>query len=541
MISRVKALEEENKELKSEIEQLKARLEYALEANEKLLKSIYGKKSERVSHDPNQLTLFDLDDFTSVLREDAHDEVEETVVIQSYTRKKKRPSREEQLDSLPQVDEEHGLDTSHCPDCCGEYIRIGKELKSREAVYQPAQLYCVNHYQISYRCNCVKEENGNQLITKSQTPKPLLTHSMASASIVAEVAYQKIEQKVPTYRQEPYWIRLGLSVSRTELSNWLILTSEYYLEEMANLIKEELITSDHLHVDETTYNVLEAKEKTTNYMWVMVSPKHSLSPMVYYHYNDSRESAVITDLLENFEGYLQCDMYQAYPKVIGAIIVACWAHLRRKFKEVNPKQNKDKGKARQGMAYCDKLFRLEAKWENERISGEALMAKRQTELKPVMDEFFSWIKRIHYLEHSALGKAINYAKNHEEKLRNVLKDPRLVLDNNQAERAVKSLVLGRKNYLFSATRRGAKSLAVYLTLMETANRNGLDPRLYIEYLLERLPQVTSLEKSTLEAYLPWNEEVKEKCYSPFQREPRYLEEYKRSLKREKKSKESEVA
>jgi hypothetical protein len=160
---------------------------------------------------------------------------------------------------------------------------------------------------------------------------------MASASIVAEVAYQKIEQKVPTYRQEPYWIRLGLSVSRTELSNWLILTSEYYLEEMANLIKEELITSDHLHVDETTYNVLEAKEKTTNYMWVMVSPKHSLSPMVYYHYNDSRESAVITDLLENFEGYLQCDMYQAYPKVIGAIIVACWAHLRRKFKEANPK------------------------------------------------------------------------------------------------------------------------------------------------------------------------------------------------------------
>ncbi len=163
-----------------------------------------------------------------------------------------------------------------------------------------------------------------------------------------------------------------------------------------------------------------------------------------------------------------------------------------------------------GLAYCDRLFALENDWAD--LSSEERLHKRQTELAPLMDEFFDWCRNQSILPGSKLGRAIEYSLKYEELFKAVLQDGRLVLSNNVAERAIKSLVMGRKNWLFSQSFEGAKATAIILSLLETAKRHGLDSEKYITYLLDNLPNEESLaKKEILEAYLPWTERIQNNC------------------------------
>lgn len=133
-------------------------------------------------------------------------------------------------------------------------------------------------------------------------------------------------------------------------------------------------------------------------------------------------------------------------------------------------------------------------------------------MKPIMDEFFDWCRENNVLPASKLGRAIEYSLKYETTVRTILEDGNLVLSNNLAERVIKSLVMGRKNWLFSQSFEGAQSSAIIMTLLETAKRNGLDPEKYMNYLLTHLPNEPILEnKVVLEAYLPWNKIVQENC------------------------------
>ncbi|HEM6388267.1 TPA: transposase, partial [Streptococcus suis] len=146
------------------------------------------------------------------------------------------------------------------------------------------------------------------------------------------------------------------------------------------------------------------------------------------------------------------------------------------------------------------------------LSSEERLHKRQTELAPLMDEFFDWCRNQAVLPGSKLGTAIEYSLNYEATFRTVLSDGDLVLSNNMAERAMKTLVMGRKNWLFSQSFEGAKSTSVILSLLETAKRHGLDAEKYMTYLLEHLPNEETLaKKEVLEAYLPWKEKIKRAC------------------------------
>ena len=216
--------------------------------------------------------------------------------------------------------------------------------------------------------------------------------------------------------------------------------------------------------------------------------------------------------LSDFSGYLHCDMWQAYKQLSSATLVGCWAHVRRKFMEAVPPTTKGKSLSKQGVHYCNKTFTLESSWEN--LSNEERYQRRQRELKPLFEEFFDWCRNNQpmVLPGSKLGKAVAYALNHEETFKNVLLDGKLVLSNNQAERAIKTLVIGRKNWLFSQSFEGAQTSAIILSLIETAKRNNLDPEKYIEYLLDKLPNEETLtDKERLSAYLPWTKEVQGAC------------------------------
>ena len=184
-------------------------------------------------------------------------------------------------------------------------------------------------------------------------------------------------------------------------------------------------------------------------------------------------------------------------------------HIRRKFFEANPKNNITSLSAK-GLNYCNRLFQLEQEWDC--LPVEERYQKRQEEMKPIMDEFFDWCREHSVLPGSKLGKAIEYSLKYESTFRTILEDGNLVISNNLAERAIKSLVIGRKNWLFSQSFEGAQSSAIIMTLLETAKRNGLDSEKYINYLLTNLPNEDTLEKNEiLEAYLPWNKNIQETC------------------------------
>ena len=353
--------------------------------------------------------------------------------------------------------------------------------------------------------------NETDKIIKAPVPKAALAHSYGSSSIIAHTIYQKYELKVPAYRQENDWQKLGLPIHRQDLINWHMKVTDYYFKPVYSLLKEILLTQAVLHADETSYRVLESDTQKT-YYWTFLSGKQEKKPITFYHHDPHRSSQVATDFLGNYSGYLHCDMWQAYKQLPEATLVGCWAHVRRKFKEAVPPTTKGKSLSKQGVHYCNQMFTLEKSWEN--LSNEERHQKRQEKLKPLFDEFFKWCRTNQplVLPGSKLGRAIAYALNHEDTFKNVLLDGKLVLSNNLAEQAIKTLVIGRKNWLFSQSFEGAQSSAIILSLIETAKRNNLDPEKYIEYLLDKLPNEENLtDQEHLSAYLPWTKEVQEKC------------------------------
>lgn len=438
--------------------------------------------------------------------------VPEKVETITYHRRKKRRKRPDIMAAFPVEAVHYELSQAerYCPDCRHKLKDIGANSVRQELLFIPAQIKHLDHIQHSYKCEYCSLKNLTDKIIKAPVPKAPLNHSYGSASIIAHSLYQKYEMKVPDYRQEAYWKKMGLAISRQHLNYWQLKCTDYYFKPIYDLLKSKLLKQPILHADETYYTVLDSDTAKT-YYWVFFSGQHDKQGITLYHHSPHRSGQVALDFLGNYPGYLHCDMWQAYEQLPKATLVGCWAHVRRKFFEAVPQNASDKSKAKEGWQYCSRMFRLEAQWQKLTIQDR--YEKRKKELKPLMEKFFAWClkQKLSVLPGSKLGRAINYALNHQETFMHVLLDGRLELSNNKAERAVKSLVMGRKNWLFSKSFNGAKSSGIVLSLIETAKRHGLDPEKYLNYLLQKLPNEKSLDSRHLEAYLPWQEEIKKNC------------------------------
>ncbi|COB56060.1 transposase [Streptococcus pneumoniae] len=427
----------------------------------------------------------------------------------TYKRKKSKGKRQALLAQFDSEEVHHQVEESICPDCQGDLKEIGASLQRQELVFIPAQLKRVDHIQHAYKCQTCSKNNPSDKIVKAPIPKAPLAHSLGSASIIAHTIHQKFNLKVPNYRQEEDWARMGLPITRKEISNWHIKASQYYLESLYNLLREKLLEQPLLHADETSYRVLESDSQLT-YYWTFLSGKAEKQGITLYHHDQRRSGLVVQEFLGDYSGYVHCDMWSAYRQLEEAKLVGCWAHVRRKFFEATPKQADKSSLGAKGLAYCDQLFSLERDWED--LSADERLQRRQEELYPLMENFFAWCRRQSVLPGSKLGRAIEYSLKYEETFKTILKDGHLVLSNNLAERAIKSLVMGRKNWLFSQSFEGAKATAIIMSLLETAKRHQLNSEKYLSYLLESLPnEETLVNKEVLEAYLPWTKVVQEKC------------------------------
>ena len=396
-----------------------------------------------------------------------------------------------------------------CPDCGHVMECIGKTVVREEPVFIPARIELIQYIQPSYCCPHCKKQ-GKVTICKPMAPRPLLNHSMASASVVAQVMYEKYVQAVPLYRQEAQWAEAGLQFTRTTMANWMIRCSEDWLSLIYEHLRKELLRRKVLHADETPVQVLKEPGKSAaskSYMWVYRTGADGKSPVILYEYQPGRSGEYPKTFLEGFSGYLHTDGYAGYNKLEGVTRCGCWAHVRRKFVEAMPAEHLravvPSGAAQTGRDYCDQLFRAEK--ELALLPAKKKQQARFEQEGPMLRAFWCWLDE---MSQQPLGgklkKAVEYAQGQRPYLENYLKDPACQISNNLAENAIRPFTVGRKNWLFSNSVAGAKASAVIYSLVETAKANNLSPRDYLEILLENLPNMDARQHpEELDELMPW--------------------------------------
>ncbi|MEF3310863.1 IS66 family transposase [Paenibacillus sp. GYB004] len=291
-----------------------------------------------------------------------------------------------------------------------------------------------------------------------------------------------------------------------------------WLTHVYERMKAHLLRQDIAYADETTLQVLREPGRTAeqkSYLWLYRTGPWSPA-IVLYEYRPTRAGEHPKRFLGGFTGYLHTDGYDSYDQVAGVTRVGCWAHARRKFfdaVQALPKNVPFTGTvAQQGLDFCNRLYAIERQAEGQ--PPEKRFAIRQEQSRPVLDACLAWLQEQQgrVLPKSLTGAAITYCLNQWERLNTYLLDGRLEIDNNRSERAIKPFVIGRKNWLFANTPRGAQASATIYSLVETAKENRLYPFYYLTYLLEKLPQLPDLkDQEALDALLPWSSSLPITC------------------------------
>jgi transposase len=301
---------------------------------------------------------------------------------------------------------------------------------------------------------------------QESVPNSVIPKGYATPSLLSQIITRKYQYGLPLYRQETMFKQYGIELSRKTMADWLIKTATL-LEPLYERLHELILLQPVIQADETTLKVVK-EDKTTCYLWLYCCGTDSHnntvleavdSPMpniVLYNYQASRCGQCAADFLNCYCGYLQVDGYQGYAKT-QAILVACIAHMRRKFVEAQTGQAKGKtGKANWALNHIQKLYRIEARIK--KLSAQEKCRIRQQEALPLLIEFKDWQDKsvLHVPDKTALGMAISYAMNQWPKLIRYIDDGILSIDNNRAERAIKPFVIGRKSWLFSKYRHWRK-------------------------------------------------------------------------------------
>jgi transposase len=510
----IEKLQEENILLKQQIAELSTKVNWFEEQFRLNQHRLFGRSSEQTP--ATQINLF------NEAETEAKPEVPEPTVEEiTYKRRKRCGHREEMLKDLPVEVVEYRLPENEqtCSCCGGPLHEMSTEVR-QEIKIIPAQASVVKHVRYVYGCRHCERNEISTPIKTAPMPNPVLPGSLASPTSISYIMSQKFVEGLPLYRQEKQWERLGVEISRQTMANWMIQGSERWLRPLYERMRYHLLQKDILHADETTLQVLHEPGRatsTTSYMWLYRTGRDG-PPIILFDYQTTRASKHPARFLEKFKGYLHVDGYVGYDGLSDITLVGCWAHARRKFDEALKAMpatgNADPSAAQEGLEFCNKLFAIERELHDakpeERYKG------RLEKSGPVLDAFLEWLKyqTPRALPKGATGQAIQYCRNQWGKLTAFLKDGRLELDNNRGERSIKPFVIGRKNWLFANTPKGASASAVIYSVVETAKENGLNPFAYLTYLFEQLPNVDLNDPTVIDSLLPWSTVLPDRCKVP---------------------------
>ena len=500
--------QEEYDSLKDSKAKLEALVKYYEEQFRLLKHKQFGASSEKSQLDYSQLSIFDE---AEAMLDPAFAEPDLADVEVKY-RKRKRTTDDRLPESLPieVVLYELPLEDRACPEC-GETMHVMGHEARRELKVVPPQVSIIEHKRDVCACrNC--ERTGTSVpFLKAPMPEPVIKGSFASPESVAHVMTQKFVMASPLYRLEQEFVRDGIMLSRQTMSNWLIRCAEDWLAPIYGKMKADLLKQTVLFADETTLQVLlepGRKAQTKSYMWLYRTGGDVHNSIVLYEYQQDRRPLHPMNFLRGFSGYLHADGYDGYHKLPeNIVVVGCWAHCRRRYDEalkVMPEDNRQGSTAERGLEYCNKLFEIERKLAD--LTPEERHAKRLDRAKPIMDEFYAWAEKLKVVPKSAIGRAVHYTFSQRKYLERYLLDGRLEISNNRSERSIKPFVIGRKNWLFSRTPRGAKASSIIYSIIETAKENGLNPFDYLTHVFKTAPNVDFRnDPSALESLMPWRQ------------------------------------
>lgn len=466
---------------------------------------LYGRKSEKhtPADGPQPLPLFDMPE------PDESGEVVEELHIPAHDRK--RRGRKPLPKELPREEIIHDITEDEKICACGcELTRIGEET-SEQLDVTPAVVKVLRYIRPKYACRkCEGVEGQGPTVKVAPVAPHLIPRSIASPGLLAHILTAKFVDHLPFYRQEKLFVRLGVEISRTSMCSWAMRVAEA-CQPLLNLFSEEILSGNIISADETPLQVLREPGRSPtskSYMWIFRRGNPGKQVLVY-QYHETRSGSVAKEFLRDFTGYVQSDGYSGYDFLDHETEIrhiGCWAHARRKFNDVVKAQGKNRkhGAADMALSYIRKLYAFEKEASKQKLSSDEIYKMRQKKAKPLLENFYEWLskKKLQTPPKGLLGKAVSYTLNQWERLVGYLEDGHLSPDNNLAENAIRPFVVGRKNWLFSGTPKGAEASALLYSLIETAKANGLEPYAYLRYIFALLPVALTLQD--YEALLPWN-------------------------------------
>jgi transposase len=449
---------------------------------EQLLRRVYGRRSEKM--DPNQL-LFD----SLLLEADQSpaSEPEPVVVIEpgpvAVRTRRNHPGRIPIPDHLERV--EIVLDLPEEQKVCSQSGRplkqIGWEI-SEKLEYRPGKLI-VNVYK---RPKYGSQDLEGPGVRMASLPDHPIERCKADVGLIAYLIVSKFADHLPLYRQNGILAREGVDIPRATQTSWVLQTYEALIP-LETALKQAVLESDILHTDDSIIPLqVKGKGKVQKArLWTYVRGGND-PPLTVYDFSHDRSKQRPLDFLGGYRGYIHADAYSGYDELFrrpGVIEVGCWAHTRRHFDEAVSSR---KIEATEIMARIGQLYKIEA--DCAELNPEQRLLVRQERSRLLIDHLFERITELkaQTIPSEPLRKAVDYAFNQRQALYRYLEDGRLKPDNNIAENAIRPLALGRKNWLFAASDRGARATALFLGLIQSCKACRVNPWAYFDDLLRRI-------------------------------------------------------
>ena len=491
-----KQLLQVNKKLKYRIGFMESRISHMQFQIDQFQRLLFGAKRERFiqNADENQLVLpFEVE-------QDESPEKQQEVItyVRSKGKRKNHPGRLALPSHLP-VEEiviEPDEDTS-------DLKCVGKEVTDQLELI-PAKLFIKRYIRPKY----IKPQDSELLNHKgviAELPCFPIEKGIAGSGLLAQIIIDKFVDHLPVYRQIERFKREGIKIPSSTINGWQDAVCNL-LEPLYDTLKHRVLSQGYLQVDETPIQVLDKTKKGKThrgYHWVYYSP---LEKTVFFSYNHGRSREGPTRLLKNFTGYLQTDGYKVYDTFDEKKSIThlnCMAHARRGFEKALAY---DRPRAEYAMGLFQKLYAIEQQAREEKLLPEQRHELRLEQALPILNELGKWIVATYkeVLPKSAMGKATAYCIPRWDNLIAYLHDGSLEIDNNLAENAVRPIALGRKNYLFAGSERGAQRAAMFYSFFGTCKKNGVNPYEWLKKILEIIPEY---KVNRLTELLPQNLEV----------------------------------
>lgn len=445
-------------------------------------KKTFGSKSEKLSAEQIKFSF-------NVPVPQEQQSLEQEVVVEKHTRTIKR-GRKPLPGDLPREEIRYEPEAQECPCCAAPLVTIGEEV-SEELEKIPAQLKVIRHIRVKKACPSCK--GAGVLVPPLPASVFPLERSRPGPGLLADIVVSKYVDHLPLHRQEQMFARLGIELRRQRMCDWVAGVANLLLP-LYEALKSEILALPYIHADETTLKVQDGAEPGkchTGYLWGL----HGPPTLVWFHYDESRAGSVPKGILSDFTGAVHTDAYAGYNTIYlpdRCVRVACLAHIRRAFIEVQKIATKDVGKI---LTFIAQLYKVEG---NLKLPQDRL-AVRQLRSKKIATELFEFLRAVkeRTLPRNELMKALNYTLNQENEVMRIFERGEYELDNNAIERQMRPIAVGRKNYMFAGSHDGARNAAVLYSLLNTCKLNKVNPWEWLRDILVRISSDSSVKAGDL--------------------------------------------